>query len=411
MYDLESRLDFLGKLLKCSQLSLWKFDTKLNIINSTCENPDFCHNLFIISSIGEQALLQFENDKSNRFLQLTDTYGLSWMIAPLYIADTLSALYAIGPAFFNSISNQLLSEKLRNSSISIAQKTKFIEQISKFPVVSLNYFPIFASMLVYSITGEYVSPKKETISSANSNPMPSQSQISAKQHGNYVAEQLFLEAIKTGNLDALKQIRFTGETGCLSLDDPLRAIKNQGIVLITLSTRAAISGGLPDETAFNLSDQTILKIESSKSINETGQIMVDYVHDIITRVHRLHLSKEKRRDILLCYDYIESHLEENINYEHMSKTLGYSRNYLSVRFKKQTGITLSTAINNCKIERAKTLLKHDNLTVQEISERLCYSSPSYFTSIFRKKTGMTPSEYKQQGYFHCDTKKTAYPLK
>lgn len=51
--------------------------------------------------------------------------------------------------------------------------------------------------------------------------------------------------------------------------------------------------------------------------------------------------------------------------------------------------------NLLKIEKSKQLLRENNLTVSEISDKLCYDSPNYFTKKFKKTVGTTPLKYKK----------------
>lgn len=94
-------------------------------------------------------------------------------------------------------------------------------------------------------------------------------------------------------------------------------------------------------------------------------------------------------------EYIETHICEKISLDAMAKELGYSSYYLSSKFQKESGMSLNSYINRQKVEIAKQLLCSPALNAADVSEHLCFSSPSYFTAIFRKFTGVTPSAYQQ----------------
>ena len=57
---------------------------------------------------------------------------------------------------------------------------------------------------------------------------------------------------------------------------------------------------------------------------------------------------------------------------------------------------ISAFMMRCKLEEAKSLLMYSQQSITEISNYLCFSSQSYFTSVFRKKYGLTPKEYRLQ---------------
>lgn len=71
-----------------------------------------------------------------------------------------------------------------------------------------------------------------------------------------------------------------------------------------------------------------------------------------------------------------------------------SPQYLSSHFHEKTGKTLSSYINEMKINEAMRLLKTDQLSLAEISAALGYSSQNYFHKVFQNLIGMTPNEYR-----------------
>ena len=73
-----------------------------------------------------------------------------------------------------------------------------------------------------------------------------------------------------------------------------------------------------------------------------------------------------------------------------------SRRYLSTKFKKETGMTLSQYIQEQKIGKAKSLLKSTDRSILEIATYLGFSSQGYFQNVFKKLTGMTPKDYRNQ---------------
>jgi len=76
----------------------------------------------------------------------------------------------------------------------------------------------------------------------------------------------------------------------------------------------------------------------------------------------------------------------------------YNPSYLSRLYKQQTGINITDAINDVRIRRACEFLKDPTIKISDISHRVGYASPSYFTFFFRKRMGMTPKEFRLEGY-------------
>lgn len=74
-----------------------------------------------------------------------------------------------------------------------------------------------------------------------------------------------------------------------------------------------------------------------------------------------------------------------------------SNAHLSSIFKNITGLSISDAITNARIDAAQLLLKNTSYSIKEISEKVGYANQYYFSACFKKKTDMTPSGYRSDG--------------
>lgn len=79
----------------------------------------------------------------------------------------------------------------------------------------------------------------------------------------------------------------------------------------------------------------------------------------------------------------------------LSEKLHTDYNYLSSLFSSIEGITIEKYVILQRIERAKELLAYNELSLNEIADKLCYSSVQHLSQQFKKITGVTPSGYKQ----------------
>ncbi|MBQ9734970.1 MAG: helix-turn-helix transcriptional regulator [Clostridia bacterium] len=78
------------------------------------------------------------------------------------------------------------------------------------------------------------------------------------------------------------------------------------------------------------------------------------------------------------------------------KKINYSKAYVFKNFKAVTGKSVMEYYSEIKIAQAKKLLYSEDLSIKEISEKLCFDTPNYFTKSFKKATGVTPTEYKKR---------------
>ena len=75
--------------------------------------------------------------------------------------------------------------------------------------------------------------------------------------------------------------------------------------------------------------------------------------------------------------------------------LGFNSAYFSTMFKKETGENFIDYLIKIRIKNAKHLLLQSNLNIDGIATAVGYSDTKYFTKLFRKKTGLSPSEFKK----------------
>ena len=77
------------------------------------------------------------------------------------------------------------------------------------------------------------------------------------------------------------------------------------------------------------------------------------------------------------------------------REMKYSKAYLSKIFLKNYGYTINEYMNKVKINEAKKLIREKEQNFAQIAETLCFRDPLYFSKVFRRVTGMSPSEYKK----------------
>ena len=93
--------------------------------------------------------------------------------------------------------------------------------------------------------------------------------------------------------------------------------------------------------------------------------------------------------------YLDQHLSEHITVDDIAKALGYSASYLSKVFVRLTKKSIITVLSEMRIQRAKEMIATGTQTLSEISESLGFSSLQYFSTMFKKVTGFSPTEYKK----------------
>ncbi|MEQ1828972.1 MAG: AraC family transcriptional regulator, partial [Pirellula sp.] len=93
--------------------------------------------------------------------------------------------------------------------------------------------------------------------------------------------------------------------------------------------------------------------------------------------------------------FMESHLAETISVEHIAKEVGCSRARLFELFKESVGMTPNDYWVRLRINLAQKLLKKTNKSILEIAMDCGFSTSQYFSNVFRKYTGVSPSDYRR----------------
>jgi two-component system response regulator YesN len=108
--------------------------------------------------------------------------------------------------------------------------------------------------------------------------------------------------------------------------------------------------------------------------------------------------RDKYRELIArVKGYIaESYGRGEIHLKDLSQFVGLSPSHLSSVFSKQMGTTITEYITEVRIAKAKELLRSSGLRAAEVAERVGYFDPNYFSTTFKKQTGMTPKEYRSQ---------------
>jgi two-component system response regulator YesN len=91
--------------------------------------------------------------------------------------------------------------------------------------------------------------------------------------------------------------------------------------------------------------------------------------------------------------YIKEHITQKLSLNDIAALYGISPNYLSALFKKYNNCGYSEYITEQKIAKAKRMLTEDNMKVYEVADALGFESAFYFSKVFKKVAGISPSEY------------------
>jgi two-component system response regulator YesN len=151
-----------------------------------------------------------------------------------------------------------------------------------------------------------------------------------------------------------------------------------------------------------LADAQFQEILGGRSLHETilglGTLaqIVNWLIGLEQRLCRLVAREDEqgnRRLIAKAKKYILDHYMERVSLEQVASAINISPGYLSTIFRQSTETCFTDYVTGVKIDQAKRLLRETDYKVYEVSEMLGYQNAYYFSKVFKKIVGMTPSEY------------------
>lgn len=230
-----------------------------------------------------------------------------------------------------------------------------------------------------------------------------ENQENSQKHNPYDQEVREISSIRNGDVRQLEKSiseDYTGSVGTLARTQ-LRSFQNLAIVIITLASRAAIEGGILPEVAYSLSDSYIQKVEQLHIPEAAIQLARQAEYQYTSMVREAKNAKDSpapssQSDFLIsqCKDFIFLHLHEKISTSMIARALYVNPNYLSGLFRKKEGITVSEYILTEKIRLVKNMLIYSPYSYSTISTYLGFSSQSHLCRQFKKMTGMTLQQYR-----------------
>jgi two-component system response regulator YesN len=151
-------------------------------------------------------------------------------------------------------------------------------------------------------------------------------------------------------------------------------------------------------TRLGLQDPTgergkLLDLEGHDSMKEAFRYLRRTAEDIFAFKRMDERGKTAHVIDRVC-QYIEEHLDQDVTLVHLAERYYFNPSYLSRLFKQERGINISEYIEKCRIRRAKELLKEGDLKVRDVAPLVGYDAAHSFTRFFKKATGLTPQEYR-----------------
>ncbi|AZS13350.1 response regulator [Paenibacillus lutimineralis] len=126
--------------------------------------------------------------------------------------------------------------------------------------------------------------------------------------------------------------------------------------------------------------------EWEKALTHTFWMMIESEGENLASLRSIHAIRH----------YIESHLGEEISLTVLADRFYFSPQYISKKFKENYDMTIMNYLTQLRMDKAKSLLSHSDISIIEISQLVGYEDDNYFGKVFRKHVGESPSHYRKK---------------
>lgn len=203
-----------------------------------------------------------------------------------------------------------------------------------------------------------------------------------------ITQSLYLEQFT--EIDDLIENEFQNiiQSGLATKDNILALKIDLIIFLMDLSNKLSVISERPKVYSRLLND--LLSADSLPSLEYN---IKKNLRDLSAASHNI-LKKRSGKLISDAQGIVLEKLQEPVNVQLIAQQMRISPNYLSAIFKAETGIRLTEYITNIKMREAARLLRESNRNILEITSLVGYDNANYFSRLFKKQYGITPSEYR-----------------
>ncbi len=412
---------FGGMIFNACRMPMWCFALDGHFFCAT--SPNEKEFRLLLEHSGCLAYALSPERRRDRPVYLSDNLGLTWVADYAWNETGPVLLILMGPVFSSESSLKGIEDALRKMDFSIQMRNNFIQKLKTVTVMNYTLLEQYAAMLHHIISGEvsvnhdyeyqadYVTTEwpKDSEDKIDVSGMDTaeDSDVMGIEYGRMM-EACIMKAIREGNIsfdmdkmtvnDGHKPSGVFIEVDHYNKGEINRDEKNTVIIFAALCARAAMDGGLSPKTVKQMQLMYIRRIEETKSLTELMALNMTMLNDFIQKVHESQTNPDISRTIQYCCDYIQKNLMVPFELSDMSREVGYAEYYLTKKFHKEMGISLTDYIKNARIEMAKILLMTTDQSIDEISNRLCFNSRGYFGRIFKEKVGVTPASYREKTY-------------
>ncbi|MBQ4604465.1 MAG: helix-turn-helix domain-containing protein [Clostridia bacterium] len=346
--------------------------------------------------------------KPNTIYKVTDGFMCHYIF--LLLPGEESRVLVSGPYIHTEMTKEILFEKAEELKVPAQLVSQMIKYFGNIPLVRnesflMNIFFSFGEIIwgsenefsIESISDVEVA-KAEIDALRNFKERSEDSLLSIKLlEERYNAERELMQAISQGSYHKVEKL-FMNSSGFAfekRTDDPVRNMKNYLIISNTLFRKAAEYGSVHPFYIDGISSNFAQRIERVKTVPEANELIDEMLRKYCKLVKK-HSMKDYSLLIQKVITIIDADLTADLGLKRLAEILNVNASYLSALFKKETDKTLTEYVTVKRVDHAAYLLRSTNLQIQTVAQHCGIFDVNYFAKIFRKYTGKSPKEYREE---------------
>ncbi len=186
------------------------------------------------------------------------------------------------------------------------------------------------------------------------------------------------------------------KSAAAKMDSDINSVKNTFFNLLLIIFEVARENHFINKTRDSEKKYIWQEIDATKTLSSLSRYVTSHLEAVLAPVN----DKDSiNRKIHVIMKYVHEHYAENgLTIQAIAQNVYLSQTYLCAFFKKSTGKTLNEYITEVRIEKSKELLSNIDIKLYEVATSIGFTDANYFSTLFKKYTGCTPSEFRERVY-------------
>ncbi|MBI9015214.1 MAG: helix-turn-helix transcriptional regulator [Clostridiales bacterium] len=360
------------------------------------EFPEDMQNLkpAIHTTINEQLI----NSSYDNYFFYTSPFHLAYIAVSIWCGTEYKGVLIVGPFLNNIPNNSFVQEIINKYNIPITKRIYIQEFYRSLTVIDYNYHKNLGNLIVNIFANKFTSGRR-VISDNTKSVFEDYNTEKCKEPESFIQlryniEKELLHAIEKGDKEEAIKIwgRFQFNAAYRVPSNPLRAYKNLSFSANTMFRISIERSGVHPIYIHNISDKFAILIEKATTITSLQNLELVMIAEYCNAVTTL-ASDGYSPIVQKAINYINFNFDSQISLRSISKCIFVNPSYLSKKFKLETEMTITEFINIKRVNEAKFLIEQTNISITNIAHKVGFNNHNYFSTVFKKITSFTPSEY------------------